>query len=100
MYDLQIEFPAPPIARRLTFELDERTSADGEVLREPGPPSWTRSSPSLADAPSVEAVAVCFLNSYVNAGNERLVAEHLRRSSACRCASRPRCRRRSASTRG
>ena len=24
MYDLQIEFPAPPIPRELTFELDER----------------------------------------------------------------------------
>ncbi|HEY5876759.1 MAG TPA: hydantoinase/oxoprolinase N-terminal domain-containing protein, partial [Ilumatobacteraceae bacterium] len=32
MYDLQIEFPAPPIARALTFELDERVSAAGEVL--------------------------------------------------------------------
>ena len=35
MYDLQIEFPPPPIARELTFELDERTGAEGVVLRAP-----------------------------------------------------------------
>ena len=78
MYDLQIEFPAPPIARHLTFELDERVSAAGEVLVEPGPAELGALVASLADA-QLEAVAVCFLNSYVNAANERLVAEHLRR---------------------
>ena len=35
MYDLQIEFPDPPIGRDLTFEIDERTSATGAVLAEP-----------------------------------------------------------------
>ena len=33
MYDPQIEFAAPLIPRDLTFELDERTLADGSVLR-------------------------------------------------------------------
>jgi hypothetical protein len=35
MYDLQIEFPDPPVARELTFEVAERTMADGTVLVEP-----------------------------------------------------------------
>src|SRR5207342_2056401 len=32
MYDLQIEFPDPPVPRDRTFEVDERTAADGRVL--------------------------------------------------------------------
>ena len=78
MYDLQIEFPAPPIPRELTFELDERTGAEGVVLRTPTAEALAALTAAL-QAAKVEAVAICFLNSYVNADNERLVAEHLRR---------------------
>ncbi|MGE0512195.1 MAG: hydantoinase/oxoprolinase N-terminal domain-containing protein, partial [Acidimicrobiia bacterium] len=78
MYDLQIEFPAPPVARELTFELDERVSAEGAVLRTPAAGDLGTLVAAL-DAAHLEAVAVCFLNSYVNPANERLVAEHLRR---------------------
>src|SRR4051795_186530 len=35
MYDLQIEFPEPPVPRDRTFELTERTAADGRVLTTP-----------------------------------------------------------------
>ncbi|MDY7103782.1 MAG: hydantoinase/oxoprolinase family protein [Actinomycetota bacterium] len=77
MYDLQIEFPAPPIGRDLTFELDERTSATGEVLAEPSAEKLAALADALRAA-QVEAVAVCFLNAYVNGHNERAVAEHLR----------------------
>ena len=31
MYDLQIEFPEPPVPRERTFEIDERTLASGEA---------------------------------------------------------------------
>ncbi len=78
MYDLQIEFPAPPIARDLTFELDERTGAEGVVLKTPGAADLEELTRRLAAA-DVEAVAICLLNSYVDATNEELVAEHLRR---------------------
>ncbi len=77
MYDLQIEFPAPPIARDLTFELDERTGAEGVVLTSPSRADLERLTAELAAA-DVESVAVCLLNSYVNADNERIVADHLR----------------------
>ena len=78
MYDLQIEFPDPPIGRDLTFEIDERTSAAGAVLAEPTDTDLTRLSSDLAAA-GVESVAVCLLNSYVNPANEQAVAERLRR---------------------
>ncbi|MYK77126.1 MAG: hydantoinase/oxoprolinase family protein [Acidimicrobiaceae bacterium] len=77
MYDLQIEFPDPPIGRDLTFEIDERTSATGAVLAEPSAADLDRLGSQLADA-AVESVAVCLLNSYVNPANEQAVAEYLR----------------------
>ena len=77
MYDLQIEFPDPPIGRDLTFEIDERTSATGAVLAEPSAADLDRLGSQLADA-AVESVAVCLLNSYVNPTNEQAVAEYLR----------------------
>ena len=77
MYDLQIEFPDPPIGRDLTFEIDERTSASGAVLSAPSESDLARLSAQLAGA-AVESVAVCLLNSYVNPANEQAVAEHLR----------------------
>ncbi len=77
MYDLQIEFPDPPIGRDLTFEIAERTSATGAVLAEPSAADLDRLGSQLADA-AVESVAVCLLNSYVNPTNEQAVAEYLR----------------------
>ena len=78
MYDLQIEFPDPPISRDLTFEIDERTSATGEVLAEPADADLDRLCSELAAA-GVESVAVCLLNSYVNPANEQAVASRLHR---------------------
>jgi N-methylhydantoinase A len=77
MYDLQIEFPAPPIPRDLTFELAERVLASGDVAAAPSDADLAALTTSLRAA-DVEAVGVCLLNSYVNAANERLVADHLR----------------------
>ena len=78
MYDLQIEFPDPPISRELTFEIDERTAATGEVLVVPSAASMAALVRGL-EAAGVESVAVCLLNSYVNPANERLLADELRR---------------------
>ena len=77
MYDLQIEFPAPPISRDLTFEIDERTAADGRVLTSPSDVDLVALA-AAQDAADVESVAVCFLNSYVNRANEAAVADYLR----------------------
>lgn len=81
MYDLQIEFPAPPVPRERMFELDERTMATGDVRTVPDAAALDALTAELRAA-DLEAVGVCFLNSYVNADNERSVAEHLRRELA------------------
>ncbi len=77
MYDLQIEFPAPPIPRDRTFEIDERVSAGGDVVVDPSPEALAALTDELRGA-NVDSVAICLLNSYVNRANERKVADHLR----------------------
>src|SRR5690606_4747291 len=78
MYGLQSEFPAPPIARERTVEIDERTSATGEVVLDPSEADLARLADELR-ALDVDSVAICLLNSYVNRANELKVAEHLER---------------------
>jgi N-methylhydantoinase A len=77
MYDLQIEFPAPPIPRDLTFEIAERVAADGRVIEDPTDADLATLTAAIAAA-DVDAVGICLLNSYVNGANERRIAEHLR----------------------
>lgn len=81
MYDLQIEFPDPPIPRQLTFEIGERTTANGHVLSQPDDAELAALAGRLADE-SVEAVAISLLHSYANPSNERRVAAFLERRLA------------------
>ena len=76
MYDLQIEFPEPPVPRERTFEVVERTTAQGIVTDEPSSNDLDVLVGRLKQD-DIEAVAVCLMNSYVNPSNERCVAEHL-----------------------
>ena len=78
MYDLQIEFPPPPIPRELTFEIAERTTATGQVRAVPTAADLDALAERIAAvSPSAEAIAVCLLHGYVNPANERVVAEGL-----------------------
>ncbi len=77
MYDLQIEFAPPPIPRQLTFEVGERTTAEGEILAEPDAAELDQLAETIAGA-GTDAVAVCLLHAYANPLNERRVADHLR----------------------
>ncbi len=76
MYDLQIEFPDPPIPRERVLELDERVNARGEVLTVPATGALDRIAAELV-AQEVEAVGICFVNSYMNGANERAAGEYL-----------------------
>ena len=78
MYDLQIEFPAPPVPRDRVVEIDERTDPHGVVGTVPSEQELRAISEQL-HAAKVEAVGVCLINAYANPANERVVAEHLRR---------------------
>ena len=51
MYDLQIEFPAPPVPRDRVVEIDERTDPHGDVGAAPTDASSCRPSPSSCAPP-------------------------------------------------
>ena len=78
MYDLQIEFPSPPVPRERVVEIAERTNPQGEVIEAPTPAGLEAITTELRNA-KVESVGVCLINAYANPANERLIADHLRR---------------------
>ncbi|GAB4341767.1 MAG: hydantoinase/oxoprolinase family protein [Candidatus Abyssubacteria bacterium] len=77
LYDLGVEKPPPLVRRDDIFGVDERTLYDGTVEREPERGLLERLVSKIAMG-GYDAVAVCFLHSYANAMNERLVGEALR----------------------
>ena len=76
MYNLKTLRREPLSPRRWRHELDERTEWDGTTLSVPSDDQIDELAATL-EQDGVEAVAVCFLFSYVNDENERLVAERL-----------------------
>ena len=69
MYDLFWRKPPPLVERRLRFELDERVTADGTVLR-PLEDGECRRLAGRLRATGVESIAVCFLHSYLHPDHE------------------------------
>ena len=69
LYDLGFRKPEPLVERRLRFEIEERTSGRGEVLTPLDGGALDRIAERLREE-GTEAVAVCFINSYVNPENE------------------------------
>ena len=76
MYDLQQDRAIPIIPRKRRYGLKERTAADGEILLAPERGEFRKLLANIKKD-NVEAVAVCFLNSYVNPENEVKVLEWL-----------------------
>ncbi len=76
MYDLQQDKTAPIVPRHRRFEIRERTSSNGEVLVAPEREDFAAVLDSIR-ASNVEAVAVCFLNSFANPENEEQVRDWL-----------------------
>ena len=79
LFDLRIRFPEAVVPRALRFEVDERRGYDG---REMTPLSLDGVEADLADAierHGIEALAVCFLHSYLDPTNEQVVVDWARR---------------------
>ena len=77
MYDIRARPTVPLLPRALCFEIGERVLADGSVLRPLDEAAVAPLAARLAAA-GVDAVAVCFINSYANPAHERAVAAALR----------------------
>jgi N-methylhydantoinase A len=74
MFDPQIEFPEPLIAREMTFGVAERTLATGEVIK----PVDGKQVEAIVDElrkKGVVSVAVSLLNAYLNPANERIIRD-------------------------
>jgi N-methylhydantoinase A len=77
VYDLFEPRPAPLVPRRLRLEVSERVSGNGDVVTTLVPEDIDRAAAELREQ-GVVAVAICFLNSYVNPEHEHRVVERLR----------------------
>ena len=78
LYDPLYEKPPPLVPRERRFEVAERIGATGDVVVPLDEEAVERVARLIA-AEKVEAVAVCFLNSFVNPAHERRAGALLRR---------------------
>ncbi len=76
LYDLDVERPEPLVPRTRRFEVPERIDAQGQIIRPLDEPLLRALIPKLK---GVEAIAVCFLFSYLNPTHERRVKTLLER---------------------
>jgi N-methylhydantoinase A len=78
-YNIRIPKPAPPVPRSLRFEIPERRFL---MAREPIVPRREDLDAPIAAfrKADVEAVAICFLHSYLDPSHERMVADWLRQA--------------------
>ena len=77
MFDMAWRKPEPLVPRRWRREAPERLAADGSLVT-PLDEAALREAARFFLAEGVEAVAICFINSYVNDAHERRAAEILR----------------------
>ncbi|MBO0718769.1 MAG: hydantoinase/oxoprolinase family protein, partial [Rhizobiales bacterium] len=77
MFDLAWRKPEPLVPRRWRLEATERVAADGGIVQALDESS-VRAAAAFFLAERIEAVAVCFINSYVNDVHERRAAAILR----------------------
>ena len=76
-YDLTIERPPPLVPRSLRFTVPERVDVHGKMRLALDEDAVVARIAALRDA-SIEAVAICFLHSYVNPAHEQRAAAILK----------------------
>ena len=78
LYSLNVSRPVPLVPRELRFEVDERVTAEGDVLRAPDDGELDALAEAII-ATDAESVAITLLFSFLRPEHERRVAETLRR---------------------
>ena len=81
LYSLNVSRPAPLVPRELRFDVDERVTAEGEVLREPDAAELDALAAAIA-ASGAESVAVALLFSFLRPEHEQRARDALRRRLA------------------
>lgn len=72
--NLRLAFPAPLTKHRLKVPVAERISYAGEIVRQPDRAELVDRVRRLVEETGIDNFAICFLNAFQNAANERLVA--------------------------
>jgi len=80
LYDLNLDLPKPLVPRHLRFDVPERMAADGSVLQKLDEAFLRTLVAELRDK-GVEAIGVCYLNSFRNPAHERRTAEIIAESA-------------------
>ena len=75
IYDLHYVKPIPVVARRDTFEVGERMAANGTIVQALVEKEAKHIVQSVLAAEAYDAVAICFLNGYLNPVHEMKLAE-------------------------
>ena len=75
-YELFADPPPPLVSRRLRLPVNERTRADGSVLR-PVDAAEMQAIAAQLRAERIETVAIAFLHAFTNPANERAAGEML-----------------------
>lgn len=76
LYDIEYRKPEPLVERRLRYEVPERVLSTGEVWKQLDHAEVERTAARIREQ-GVQAVAVCFINSYANPKHEELASEIL-----------------------
>ena len=77
LYDFFFDRVEPLVPKELRFGINERTAADGGILRTPTTQELEDLVASISAA-KPESVAICFLFSFANPNNEQAVSEALK----------------------
>jgi N-methylhydantoinase A len=77
LYDLEARHAPPLVPRDFRFGIEERTAASGKILQRPSASAIARLARKLKRL-NADSIALCFLFSYLNPENERVVAAALR----------------------
>jgi N-methylhydantoinase A len=78
LYDLFDDKPEPLVPRSLRREVSERVMSDGSILEEANEDEIVEILKDLKNR-DVESLAVCFLFSFINKKNERIVEECIKK---------------------
>jgi N-methylhydantoinase A/oxoprolinase/acetone carboxylase beta subunit len=78
LFDLRLAYPQPVVPRSLRREIAERIGFDGAVSEVLDADAVIAAARELRDTEKVEAIAICFLNSYANDAHEAEAARLVR----------------------
>lgn len=78
-YDLNLTLPAPLVARKDRFTVNERVAADGSVLLPLQQAEADAMAQKIVEG-GYEAAAIGFMHAYANSAHEQMMADALRRA--------------------